>query len=143
MSRLKAMEQAAAGLAVEAAGARDMAAQASAACRGLVDQIVAAEARDLARQWIACVQLGWRLQDCLTGLVALGGDLLPRDFQENLLAQIDRRKAAVIADPQMLERPNYDDFLDRSAADQKRRWLDYGRRLMESSDSVFGEELPQ
>jgi len=76
--------------------------------------------------------------------LGLGGDLLPRDFQEDILNRIDRRKAAIAADPQMLERHNFDAFLDRTAAAEEKRWLDYGRRLMNDAAATFdAAELPQ
>jgi len=143
-ARLDAIRQSAGQLGDEASTARAEAARAAESCRALVDSIIASEARDIARQWIAAIRLGWELQDRLTGLLGLGGDLLPRDFQEDILNRIDRRKAAIAADPQMLERHNFDAFLDRTAAAEEKRWLDYGRRLMNDAAATFdAAELPQ
>jgi hypothetical protein len=62
-----------------------------------------------------------------------------RAFQEAFLAHIDRQKAAIARDPRMIERPHYNDYITALAANQKRRWQDYRRRLADSADAVFEE----
>jgi hypothetical protein len=86
-----------------------------------------------ALEWIPAVRLSWRLQDQLTGLVRIGADLLPNSQPE-----------AILMHGLNLERHYYDSFLDQLAADQEKRWLDYGRRLMDDPDAAFDAEgLPQ
>jgi hypothetical protein len=82
MAACRAIEAAATDLFAERDAARADAADAAAVCRRIVDQIIIADARALAAQWIACVRLGWQLQDKLTGLARIGdGALLPHTFQ--------------------------------------------------------------
>jgi hypothetical protein len=140
----RAVEAAASDLFGERDAARAAAAEATAVCRQIVDRIIIAEARAIAAEWVAAVQLSWRLQDRLTGLAAIGGELLPHAFQTEILNQIDRRRVAIAEDGLNLERHNYDASLDRMAAAEEKRWLDYGRRLMNDAAATFdAAELPQ
>jgi hypothetical protein len=144
VGRLKAIEQATASLAAEAADARDMAAYASAVVRALVDQILTIEAHDLAAQLVAATRVAEELRDRLVGLMRVSDTAFLSHIEQNeILDRIDRRKAAVAADPQMIERPNYDSWLDKLAAEQERRWRSYSRALLDNPAAVFGEELPQ
>jgi hypothetical protein len=144
VARLDALDRAAGQLAAEATEARGEAAAATVACRALVDSIIIADARAIAREWVATIRLGWELQDRLTGLARIGdGSLLPHADQTQILDQINRRTAAIADNGLMLERHHYDAHLDRLAAGQERAWLDYGRRLMDDPAAAFGEGLPQ
>jgi hypothetical protein len=144
LARLAALHAAACRLADEADAARGAANDSARACRDIVDRILAMDAKALADEWIAATHLCWQLQDCLTGIARIGdGALLPRDFQSNLLDQIDRRKAVTAMNALMIERHNYDRHLDNLSAAQEKLWLDFGRRLMNDPAATFGEELPQ
>jgi hypothetical protein len=95
-------------------------------------------------RWVAVVKMGWALQDRLNGLARIGDSaLLPHDFQAGLLQQIGRRRAAIAENSLMIERHNFDGYLDGLSAAQEKLWLDYGRRLMNDADATFSEELPQ
>jgi hypothetical protein len=84
------------------------------------------------------------LQDRLTGLARIGnGVLLSHDQQADLVNKIDRRKAAIATDPRMIERPNYDRYLEGLSAAEERLWLDYSRRLMSDPAAGFGEDPTQ
>ena len=60
-----------------------------------------------------------------------------RAFQEAFLARIDRQKVATARDSRMIERPHYNDYLAVLAANQKRRWQDYRRRLSSDPGACF------
>jgi hypothetical protein len=145
MATCRAIEAAARDLGAEAAAARDKAATAARACRSLVDSILAADARAIAGEWVAAVRLGWELQDRLTGLARMGdGAFLPSDQQAEILAQIDRPKSAIAANALMIENGHFNRYLDNLAAEQEKRWLDYGRRLMNDAASTFdGDAISQ
>jgi hypothetical protein len=143
MAAYRAIETAAADLDAERDAAQSAAAAAALACRELVDQILAADAA-AAAEWVAIIQQGWKLQDRLTGLARVSnGALLPHAQQKAILDQIDRRQAAIATNGLMLERHYYDSYLDRMAAEQEKRWLDYGRRLMNDADAAFDVEPTQ
>jgi hypothetical protein len=67
----RAIEAAAEVLFAEREAARNELALATAACRGIIDQILAADARSIALEWIAATKLCWALQDRLVGLMRI------------------------------------------------------------------------
>jgi hypothetical protein len=143
-AQMDALQQSARQLSTEAQVARDEVAAAADAVRILDDQIKLERWRDKGRQWIAAKKLGDELLDELVGLVRLRPDLIPHTEQEAILAEGNQRKRAIAEDGLNLEQHHYDAFLDRKAAEQEKRWLDFERRLQNDPNASFGEEgLPQ
>jgi hypothetical protein len=59
------------------------------------------------------------------------------------LNQIERRRSAMAENAVLIEKHNFDGYLDRLSAAEERRWLDYGRRLMVAADATFDGEAQQ
>jgi hypothetical protein len=142
MAHLAALERAAAELATEYDRAAHAAGIAAGRVAAVIDEInFGVEVHAIADEAEAAVKLSWELIDRLKGLIMLdearpGGPRL-RGFQEAFLARIDRQKVAIARDPRMIERPHYNDYLTALAANQKRRWQDYRRRLSGDPGACF------
>ena len=140
LAHLAAMHVASCDLATEANEAKAEAAAAAAHVAALVDQIMFGEINGLAAEAIAAAELHWQLFDRLSGLILnderRGAPTL-RAFQEAFLKRIDRRRAAIAADPIMIEKHRYAGHLEGLAVEQERAWRDYGRRLANDPDATF------
>jgi hypothetical protein len=142
MAHLAALDRAADKLAAEHERAAHAAGTASARVAAVIDEInFDNEIYELADEAEAAVKLSWERIDRLKGLIMLdearpSGPRL-RGFQEAFLARIDRQKVAIARDPRMIERPHYNDFLTALAANQKRLWQDYRRRLASDPTAAF------
>jgi hypothetical protein len=144
MARLDALRRAASRLDAEAADARNEAADAAGRCREIAIRIAVAFRRRVSSEWVATKRLCEQQQDLLTAFAKIGGVLFPPDEQADLLEQYDRRKFMISEDPQMLERCNFNDYLDQQVVIQEKRLLDWIRRLMTDADASLDlEGLPQ
>jgi hypothetical protein len=140
-AHLAALERAAAELAGEYDRAAHAAGIAAGRVSALADEIMFSDVHVLADEAVAAIRLHWELVDRLKGLIMVdeaqhGGPRF-RAFQEAFLARIDRQKVAIARDPRMIERPHYNDYLTALAANQKRRWQDYRRRLASDPGACF------
>jgi hypothetical protein len=145
-ARMAALHIASFSLSTEYDGLAAEAARAAAAVRALVDEIVFGEVHQLAAEAVAAAELHWQLMDKLIGLVMVDearpeGPRL-RAFQDELMPRLDRRRAAIASDPQLIEQHKYAAFLNAMAGEQKRAWLDYGRRLMTDASATFSPMEP-
>ncbi len=143
LTRLSALHQSACELDTERQTADAAATKAAAAVAALVDEIVLAEARELAEKVVAAIELYWRLLDRLAGLLTIEQrrpGFTPS--RKELRQKIDRRERATAVNPLYIEDHNWFGHLDELAADQARAWTDYGQRLANDATARFEESAP-
>jgi hypothetical protein len=141
-AHLDALSRAAGELAAERERAAQIAGDAAARVSAIIDQInFANEAAELYREIRTIHELGWQKLNKLRGLIMLdearpGGPQL-RSLQEDLLRDIDRRKSAIAKDPRLIEQHYWIKHQDDLAAEQRRLWEDYRRRLRSDPAAAF------
>lgn len=145
VEQFAAFEVSATELDLEAQAAEQEAGKGRAEVEGLVSAILDGEGWTIGREIIALTERTHALMDRLSGLALRdekrpGGPIL-HDMQRELLAQIDRRKAAVRRNPLYIEEHNYRNFLADLYAAQEVKWADYAARLAKDADAQFEPEV--